>query len=153
VVLVALCLAALIYILSKVAGINTTLSVPKRAEVATSVSPAPDTLPTRDTSTRLQDTLLKPLPQNEEKTSTREVVEKKYLVVAASFPEEAMAQKELERLLRLGYEDCELGYFNQRKIISVIAGRFDEYGEALAFAKKMNDMHNMEAYVHRKRLE
>lgn len=151
--LVALCLAALIYILSKVAGIDKTPSTPEPETISTSMTAASDTLSVQDTSTISEDTLLNSLPQNVEEAPAGVTTEKRYLVVAASFPEESLALKERDRLIRLGYEGCEIGYFNQRKITSVIAARFDDYDVASAFAQKMNEAHQLEAYVHQKRLQ
>lgn len=146
--LVALCLGALIFLLVKVARIDDRLpsSPVKVEEIRADSTGSTDTL-----AIAMRDTVVS-LPQKKQGTAPAGK-EKRYLVVAASFPKEQLAQKELDRLVSLGYADCEIGYFNQRKIVSVIAGRFDDYAIASAFAKKMNEQHRLEAYVHRKRLK
>ncbi|MEM6379789.1 MAG: SPOR domain-containing protein, partial [Bacteroidota bacterium] len=84
---------------------------------------------------------------NEAKTNS----EGRFLVVAASFNTLELAEQEQKRLARLGYNNSEIGYFNQRKIVSVIIGRYDDYATADAIAKEMKAKHKVDAYVHRKR--
>jgi hypothetical protein len=54
-------------------------------------------------------------------------------------------------LAQLGYENSEIGYFNQKKIVAVIIGRYETYDAAQAVAQKMQTQHKVGAYVHRKR--
>ncbi|HKK77650.1 MAG TPA: SPOR domain-containing protein [Saprospiraceae bacterium] len=150
--LVALCLGALIFLLVKVARIDDSLPSTLAEEEEKVGKIVVDSTVSSDTPAIAMGDTVVSLPQKKQGTVLAGE-EKRYLVVAASFPEEQLAQKELDRLMRLGYADCEIGYFNQRKIVSVIAGRFDDYGIASAFAQKMNEQHQLEAYVHRKRLQ
>lgn len=148
--LVALCLGVLIYLLMQVARIDDTHpQMEARPDTEIPILRV-DSFPGLDTLRAYADSMAVSLPQKK-KAEPVSGPAKRYLVVAASFPEEALAQRELERLIGLGYEDCEIGYFNQRKIISIIAGRFYAYEEAKEYAELMKEKHKIAAYVHEKR--
>jgi hypothetical protein len=151
VALVALCLGALIFLLLKVARIDEKADIPSVRPAIEVPTGGIDSLPAADTAVpRRSDSVALSPPKAAVPVPD---ATKRYLVVAASFPEEALAQRELDRLVNLGYEDCEIGYFNQRKIVSVIAGRFADYERASAVAEKMNQAHQLKAYVHEKRVQ
>ena len=75
----------------------------------------------------------------------------KYLVVAGSLNQESLAQKEVDRLKKLGYSAAAIGLFNGGKIFSPIAGRFDNSGDAQKLVRELKTKHKIDAYVHLKR--
>lgn len=153
--IVAICLALLIYLLVRIANINKPVSNPAtEIEQVDTLSHVPEgTDPIVDSlmaPIEQEDSV--PLPQKETEGPTLDAGgEKNFLVVAASFNTKELADQELNRLVKLGYKDCEIGYFNQQQIVSVIAGRFDTYEKGEALANKMKADHKVEAYVHEKR--
>lgn len=153
--IVAISLGVLIYLLVRIANLNKPIAKQEVTieQVASTHNLSVDSLAARDTILApVEDTSSVSLPQKKEPTSTAAVVsDQNFLVVAASFNTKELADRELQRLVKMGYENCEIGYFNRQQIVSVIAGRFNTYEQAEALAKKMQAEHQVEAYVHRKR--
>ncbi|GAB5551570.1 MAG: hypothetical protein Sapg2KO_11610 [Saprospiraceae bacterium] len=156
--IVGVCLIALIYLLSQIANINNPKpSIAKENNTLKEDSSALDSIGSQaleievDSNTNanlVTEPITKEQPVNQPaKTDPAG----RFLVVAASFNTLELAEQEQKRLAKLGYDNSEIGYFNQRKIVAVIIGRYDDYDVADEIAKKMKSKHKVDAYVHRKR--
>lgn len=151
---IALCvllLSAFLFILLRYTNIESYFSrTPQASEIPVDAQEI-DPPPSKDYLKMVRDSVLISARQEEEiiKEGSQE---KPYLVVTASFPTEEQAQQERERMAKIGYQDCEIGFFNQGQIVSVIAGRFDDYQLALSFSEQINEKLKLKSYVHRKQL-
>lgn len=54
----------------------------------------------------------------------------RYRVVAGSFTKLDGARREMERIIKMGYHDAEIGYFNRGKFATVVVARTDNYSDA-----------------------
>jgi len=54
----------------------------------------------------------------------------RYRVVAGSFTKLEGARREMERIIKMGYHDAEIGYFNRGKFATVVVIRTDKFSEA-----------------------
>lgn len=75
----------------------------------------------------------------------------RYMVVAGSFTSNANADKHASKLEKEGFTP-EIVNFNNSRMYTVIASRYDSEAAALAAVKKLRTK-NIECYVHRKRLK
>lgn len=156
--IVGICLIALIYLLTRIANINDlqpNMNTENNSILVDSVrANSLDSTPVKVNSA--VDTFSDLNPEEKAPTSATSAPispnqEGRFLVVAASFNTLELAEQEQSRLAKLGYDNSEIGYFNQRKIVAVIIGRYDDYATADGIAKKMKSAHKVDAYVHRKR--
>ncbi len=77
--------------------------------------------------------------------------EKKFLVVAGTFTQMINAEKELKKFRRLGFNDAEIGKFNNSAYASLIVDRFSSNSAANRLVQTLKNEHRIEAYVHKKR--
>lgn len=61
----------------------------------------------------------------------------RYRVVAGSFTKLDGARREMERIIKMGYQDAEIGYFNRGKFATVVVVRTDNLGEAKGTAEAL----------------
>lgn len=61
----------------------------------------------------------------------------RYRVVAGSFTKLDGARREMERIIKMGYHDAEIGYFNRGKFATVVVVRTDNLGEAKSTAEAL----------------
>lgn len=156
--IVGVCLIALIYLLSQIANINNPQpNIPKENSPSMEDSLDLDSTISQALEIDVDTNTISNLatePQTKEPAinqSAKTSPAGRFLVVAASFNTLELAEQEQKRLARLGYNNSEIGYFNQRKIVAVIIGRYDDYAVADEIAKKIKSTHKVDAYVHRKR--
>lgn len=156
--IVGICLVLLLYFLVKIANLDKidpqpTPAIPSEAIVEN--SPAVDTtaIDTTRPEPLLVDTPQAPIQEQNEVVSENPTPKtEEFMVVAASFNTKALAEEEQKRIIRLGYEDAEIGFFNGGQQAAVITGRFPTYAAAQALAEQMKQDHRIDAYVHKKRL-
>ena len=55
----------------------------------------------------------------------------RYRVIAGSFTKLDGARREMERIIKMGYHDAEVGYFNRSKYAVVVVKRTDNLNEAI----------------------
>jgi len=94
----------------------------KKAEPATTEK-AKATEPTRETQPRNLDT---------------DNSDGRYRVVAGSFTKLDGARREMERIIKMGYHDAEVGLFNRGKFAVVIVKRTENLNEAVRIAEALN---------------
>jgi len=74
-----------------------------------------------------------------------------FLVLAGSFRLRSGAEAEVQRLKNLGYKNAEVTLFNAGTFAAVLVDRFDDVSQAEALASELQSKHKVEAYVHEKR--
>jgi cell division septation protein DedD len=74
-----------------------------------------------------------------------------FLVLAGSFRLRSGAEAEVQRLKKLGYKNAEVTLFNAGTFAAVLVDRFDNVARAEALASELQAKHKVEAYVHEKR--
>jgi len=74
-----------------------------------------------------------------------------FLVLAGSFRLRSGAEAEVERLKKLGYKNAEVTLFNAGTYAAVLVDRFEDVAQAEALASELQSQHQVEAYVHEKR--
>lgn len=55
----------------------------------------------------------------------------RYRVIAGSFTKLDGARREMERIIKMGYQDAEIGYYNRSKYAVVVVKRTDNLNEAI----------------------
>ena len=73
-----------------------------------------------------------------------------FLVLAGSFRQKINAQKEMERLRKMGFDDAKLGYFNKGSFATVVVDRYDSKSQAQSLVNQLKAK-GVESYVHKKR--
>ena len=71
-----------------------------------------------------------PEPQKQAQSIDADTGGGRYRVVAGSFTKLDGARREMERIIKMGYQDAEIGYFNRGKFATVVLLRTDNFGEA-----------------------
>lgn len=161
--IVLFCLVALVYVLVRVANLNTSAqpapsdSPPEYSGADTVSSAPPDTATTaikRDSASRQEQAEAAAANTASELGSPGAASSSTtgpYLVVAASFPTQAEAEAELARFQAWGYAEAEIGFFNGGEIAAVIVGRFPNNAQARERVQALRRDRGIEAYVHLKR--
>jgi len=62
----------------------------------------------------------------------------RYRVVAGSFTKLDGARREMERIIKMGYHDAEIGYFNRGKFATVVVLRTDNFSEAKRISEALS---------------
>lgn len=76
-----------------------------------------------------------------------------FLVLAGSFRLRSGAEAEVQRLQQLGYRNAEVTLFNNGAFAAVLVDRFRDLGKAEALVAELQSDHGVEAYVHERRGE
>lgn len=97
---------------------TTPASAPKTTGKSAPSKPAP------------QPAAAEPAPQQQPQSMDTDNSVGRYRVVAGSFTKLDGARREMERIIKMGYHDAEIGYFNRGKFATVVVVRTDNLGEA-----------------------
>lgn len=178
IIIVAVCLAAVVFIMLKVADLGNTQNPmdapPVREKTEEKAEPAPsDTYPSEpsvDESSRRSDNPAIDWDQDEDEVKNpveENLSEDQYsepndgpttitttgdfLVLAGSFRLRSGAEAEVQRLNRLGYDNAEVTLFNNGAFAAVLVDRFSDLAKAEALVNELQTQHSIAAYVHEKR--
>ena len=171
--IVAICLAAVLFIMIKVYDLGRTdnpIDVPltepeteiKGADTASESAgdPAPPPTSSQTPPERTQEPddeeLSDPIEENIPSDQYKEEgmlgdEGGNFLVLAGSFRLRSGAEAEVQRLKNLGYKNAEVTLFNAGTFAAVLVDRFDNVARAEALASELQTKHKVEAYVHEKR--
>lgn len=61
----------------------------------------------------------------------------RYMVIAGSFEQKSGAQKRLQQIKKLGYNNVQIGFFNRGTYAVVVVDRFDQSSDAQALVKTL----------------
>lgn len=178
--IVAVCLAAVVFIMIKVADLGKTqnpLDAPPQEQQEEQVEPAPSDIyssdtpqPSEDEAYRRSDNPAVDWDQDDEDVTAPQeagIPEDQYrkpenapvsassrgdyLVLAGSFRLRSGAEAEVQRLKQLGYANAEVTLFNNGAFAAVLVDRFTDLAKAEALVNDLQTQHNVAAYVHEKR--
>ncbi|MEY2905293.1 MAG: hypothetical protein RJA52_1309 [Bacteroidota bacterium] len=70
-----------------------------------------------------------------------------YMVIAGSYRIKGNAEKEVQRLIGLGYANARVGTFNQGSLASVLVNSFENKADASSLVAELKEKHGIDAYV------
>jgi len=182
IIIVGVCLAAVVFIMIKVADLGNTQNplspAPPQEQREEPAEPAPDDTYTPrgeqasdDRSSRRADNpvidweqeedsaedALPDLPEDQyrepDTPPNSTSTSGDYMVLAGSFRLRSGAEAEVQRLKRLGYENAEVTLFNNGAFAAVMVDRFGDLAKAERLVNELQTRHSVAAYVHEKRGE
>lgn len=181
IVIVAICLAAVVFIMIRVADLGKTKNpldaAPPQEQHQEDATPDPSetyspdpAAPSDDSSPRRSDNPA--IDWDTDDNEVADLVEEKipedqyrepsnipaatsssgdFMVLAGSFRLRSGAEAEVQRLKRLGYENAEVTLFNNGAFAAVLVDRFTDLNKAETLVNELQTQHSVPAYVHEKR--